>query len=527
MSDTTTTVTTPTTTTKSRVAKKPCSEKQLKANRLNSLKSRGAVTERGRQRSSMNNLRHGMRSRKEILPGESGAAYAKLRADLHASLGPQDATEEALVDRMARLEWRGRRGEAAEDARASKRIHEVVEGATRRDAVRVAALGADLDNCPQNVEQLLRFPAGVRYMIQEWSILRDRLAKAPSLLASQRIHALALVGKQRQDALRDDPAALRWVRALIGTMGGAGATTEKVGGMLGTAARPEQMSLEEYNIRLEDLARSLKGRAEAKAQLVAYVAEEIGRLEQHLKVIEPLAARNLALDQEEARVKVTVEGARLSGYIMSSYRGADASLRRLEARQNPKRPRPARGPKKAEAPAPAPQQRPAPAPAPCTQPTPSREPPTPPAATAAPPAPAATLEIAVETPQPPVDEAVPQRIPDASVVQKRAYEAILEVPVEDPPAAPAPPPAPAPKPDPEAGPETSVAADLPFDLVSWEKARRQREEEQAQQERREREELARKLDAYIRSQGPGNRAAPGGHVPIPGDHAGRPPPAPS
>jgi hypothetical protein len=513
-------ITTTTTTTQGRVAKKPCSEKRLKANRLNSLKSRGPVTKRGRQRSSMNNLRHGMRSRKDVLPNEDGAAYQTLRADLHASLGPRDATEAALVDRMARLEWRGRRGEAAEDARATKRIHEVVEGAASRDAARVAALAADLGNCPQNIEQLLRFPAGVRYMIQEWSILRDRFAKAPNLLASDRIRALALVGKQRQDALRDDPAALRWVRAMLGAMGGAGATAEKVGRMLGTAARPERMSPDEYNIRLEDLARSLKGQAEAKAQLVAYVAEEIGRLEQHLKVIEPLAKRNLELDQEEARVEVTVEGARLSGYIMGSYRGADASLRRLEARQNPKRPGPARGPKKAEAPAAAaPQQAPAPAPEP--------EPPAPPAATTPPPAAAATRESAVETPQPPVDKPVPQRAPDPPGVQTRAYEAILETPAEDPPAVPAAPPEPDRQPDPEADLETSAAVDLPFDVESWEKARRQREEEQAEPERREREQLARKLDASFRSQGARNIAAPRGPVPMPGDHAGRPPPAPS
>src|SRR5262249_42200576 len=114
MADTTNT----TTTTTRPVGKKPISEKQLIANRMNSNKSTRRRTLFGKGRASMNNTQTGMRSRKDVLPGEDAALYEKRRAGFYRSLAPRDAMQEALVDRIARLEWRGRRGEAVEEARA-------------------------------------------------------------------------------------------------------------------------------------------------------------------------------------------------------------------------------------------------------------------------------------------------------------------------------------------------------------------------------------------------------------------------
>src|SRR5262249_29515261 len=159
-------------TNKPRIAKKPVSEKQLIANRMNSKRSTGPRTALGKAKASMNNCRTGMRSSKDILPGEDPALYEERRRNAIRDLAPRNDTERTLVERHVRLEWRGQRGEAAEDARAAHRIHEIVEGTDGRAAADAERLARELNESPENVRQLLSSPAGVRLMLGEWAILQ-------------------------------------------------------------------------------------------------------------------------------------------------------------------------------------------------------------------------------------------------------------------------------------------------------------------------------------------------------------------
>ena len=59
----------------------------------------------------------------------------------------------------------------AERARAAQRIHDVIEGAEQREAAEVERLLAHLCQSSKNLLLLLRQPAGVRAVIQEFSIL--------------------------------------------------------------------------------------------------------------------------------------------------------------------------------------------------------------------------------------------------------------------------------------------------------------------------------------------------------------------
>src|SRR5262249_30735657 len=145
--------------------RKPVSEKQLIANRMNSRLSTGPRTPEGKAKASMNNTSFGMRSSKAVLPGESQAEYDRLRDNAMIDLAPANETEAALVDRFARLEWRGMRGEAAEDGRASRRIREVVRGAEDRAATLAARLMRDLNKNLENAQELRRTPAGLRALI--------------------------------------------------------------------------------------------------------------------------------------------------------------------------------------------------------------------------------------------------------------------------------------------------------------------------------------------------------------------------
>lgn len=85
------------------------SDKQLAANRANAQLAAGPATPGGRAVSSMNALRHGLRSTRLLVPGEDAAEFAEFAEGLVAALAPADALESWLVDRIVQSAWRLRR----------------------------------------------------------------------------------------------------------------------------------------------------------------------------------------------------------------------------------------------------------------------------------------------------------------------------------------------------------------------------------------------------------------------------------
>jgi hypothetical protein len=82
------------------------SAKQIAANRANSLKSTGPKTIPGKERSSMNAIKHGLCAKKMILAGESEAECNALIEQLWAGLKPRNTHEELLVKEIIHLTWR-------------------------------------------------------------------------------------------------------------------------------------------------------------------------------------------------------------------------------------------------------------------------------------------------------------------------------------------------------------------------------------------------------------------------------------
>lgn len=76
------------------------------ASRANSLKSTGPRTAGGKAASRNNALKHGMRSRKVVLPGEDPAQYASLLIEIAAEFKPATPHERRLVKLMADARWR-------------------------------------------------------------------------------------------------------------------------------------------------------------------------------------------------------------------------------------------------------------------------------------------------------------------------------------------------------------------------------------------------------------------------------------
>jgi hypothetical protein len=75
-------------------------------NRSNAQHSTGPRTESGKQRSSLNALRHGLTARSAVLPSEDPAAYENHRCQFLAEYQPATPTETQLVQELIDTSWR-------------------------------------------------------------------------------------------------------------------------------------------------------------------------------------------------------------------------------------------------------------------------------------------------------------------------------------------------------------------------------------------------------------------------------------
>src|ERR1700676_2502519 len=88
--------------------------KQFEANRRNAQKSTGPQTPEGKAAVSMNALRHGLRARSVLLPGEDRQEFTQLCDDLEVEWHPQSRTEQFYVEQMAVSQWKLCRMEVTE-----------------------------------------------------------------------------------------------------------------------------------------------------------------------------------------------------------------------------------------------------------------------------------------------------------------------------------------------------------------------------------------------------------------------------
>src|SRR5260370_9796489 len=88
--------------------------KQFEANRRNAQKSTGPKTLEGKAAVSMNALRHGLRARSVVLPGENREEFNQLCDDLELEWNPQSRTEQFYVEQMAVSQWKLIRMEVVE-----------------------------------------------------------------------------------------------------------------------------------------------------------------------------------------------------------------------------------------------------------------------------------------------------------------------------------------------------------------------------------------------------------------------------
>jgi hypothetical protein len=82
---------------------------QQRANKQNAQHSTGPRTEAGKQRASLNALKHGLCAKDPLIPGEDPDDYYRHCAEMEFDLKPGSAREENLVDQIADITWRLKR----------------------------------------------------------------------------------------------------------------------------------------------------------------------------------------------------------------------------------------------------------------------------------------------------------------------------------------------------------------------------------------------------------------------------------
>lgn len=103
------------------------SDRQLRANRLNALKSTGPKTTTGKQASRRNALVHGLTAQHLLLDDEAFEPFEAMRGKLLEEFAPTTTIDVLMVERLAGLLWRLSRSSRFEAALLAWTAHRQVE----------------------------------------------------------------------------------------------------------------------------------------------------------------------------------------------------------------------------------------------------------------------------------------------------------------------------------------------------------------------------------------------------------------
>src|SRR5215472_9492970 len=109
--------------------------------RQNGQTSKGPRSAETKSRSRLNAIKHGLKAKLPVLPGEDAQQYQGRLDAWMGDLQPRNDLEQTLVERAVTLTWQLDRAERAEAARLSSIIRAAPEDAVRRQEEEAAALG--------------------------------------------------------------------------------------------------------------------------------------------------------------------------------------------------------------------------------------------------------------------------------------------------------------------------------------------------------------------------------------------------
>ncbi len=146
-------------------APRPISVKQIEANQRNALHSTGPTTPEGKLASRLNALKHGLRAKEVIIPGqEDPAELEAILRGLCEDWEPEGYTQLLLVEQIALAQWRLRRGIRAELGQIRKQMSDSEAGIYRKPEGTELEIARQRLSIPQGFdrEQIQRYETPIK-----------------------------------------------------------------------------------------------------------------------------------------------------------------------------------------------------------------------------------------------------------------------------------------------------------------------------------------------------------------------------
>jgi hypothetical protein len=327
------------------------SEAKIAACRINGKKSKGPTTPEGRERSSMNAYKHGLRSKIEALIREDSYAFENRKLKWMAKVNPTDDMGEFLayqtVAAWTEIEY-AERAEAERtatllDTHADTQIEAVKElgrrlfhdrcgptafygilatfrsGEEQEQKTSSSGKSADPDHPAKLVAELEKTWFGCIWLRDQWEELREQ---AEHLWQSpDRLKCARLLGRQPADAAIDRTIADMFVASDALHHSGTTAFAD-----LFSDVDESQLKkfLKRVKVRWPDLF-DIDDKAKGRAHLLALTEENIERLNELISEFEQKSDEIARRNVDRLRRDNTPEGHRMRNYV---YKARDAFDRR-------------------------------------------------------------------------------------------------------------------------------------------------------------------------------------------------------
>jgi hypothetical protein len=308
--------------------RRPISAAKHAANIANAKRSTGPTSITGKLVASANGVSHGMTCKTLVfLPGESRAEFDSEVARWARQRGAVTEPEITCIETAVYCRYKQCRARNAQGAAGTRAINNVANEYHDRTAEEVRALLPLLPTDPAGVVQLLRKTSqGCSYLLNQFIFISSRLDTHSAFEVSQRREFLFLSGRRPVDLFRD-PMVFELDRLYLGAISGPGSFTAAEAANALLHDRPEEMSEEEFERRLEPMVENLPTVADGHAALVALVDRSIAELTERRELVGLREERDLALDEVIARADVSRDGALRERYDGMATRDQHASLR--------------------------------------------------------------------------------------------------------------------------------------------------------------------------------------------------------
>jgi hypothetical protein len=317
------------------------SPEKRRANARNARLSPGPQGE-AKARTSRNAVSHGgtcsaHRADLIFLPDESAEAFHAEHRRWCRQLGAVTEPEIYQVRVALYQKWKQERLDRATAAAAIAQIEQIDHDFQDQTVDEPRRLIPQLALDPEGIQARLRQSSyGCSYLLEQFRLLRERLATHHSFEVSQRRDFLRLSGLEPR-ALFSDRKVFEIDRLYLGAIRGPGGFTAAQAANALLLDRPDDMSEEEFERRLAPMVAYLPTVAEGHAELVKMVEERIAELVERIELVRGREKRAYELAKIDAEADKSAAGNLRSLHVARSDRQHHAAMAELRGMQDVRR----------------------------------------------------------------------------------------------------------------------------------------------------------------------------------------------